>query len=94
MGPECRHLAANRWTDPFSLLFVFDDVNRGFLGGCCAAADTNILIDQFCLGVLAKSPVWRDKSTCSRVPNLTSLGKFSFALGFVGALSRLHRARR
>jgi hypothetical protein len=61
-------------------------VNRGFLGRCCASADTYVLSDQFCLGIFAKSLVRRDKSACSRAANLASLGKFGFALGFVGAL--------
>ena len=61
-------------------------MNRGFLGGCCASADTDVLSDQFCLGVFAKSPVRRDKSAGSGTANLTSPGKFGFPLGFVGAL--------
>ena len=69
-----------------SLLFVFDDVNRGLLGRCCASADPDVLSDQLCLSVFAKSQVRRDKSTCSRAANLTSLRKFGFVLGFVGAL--------
>ena len=68
------------------LLPVFDDVNRGFLGRCCTAADTDVLSDQFCLGVFAKSLVRRDETAGSRAANLASLGKFGFALGFVGAL--------
>src|SRR5271167_2762024 len=68
------------------LLPVFDDVNRGFLGGCCASADTDVLGDQFRLSVFAKPHVRRDKSTRSHAANLTSLKKFGLALGVVGAL--------
>ena len=53
--------------------FVFDDMNRGFLGGCCASANTDVLSDQLCLCIFAKPPVRRHKSTRSRASNLASL---------------------
>jgi hypothetical protein len=63
---------------------VVDDVNRGLLGRRCYPAGTDVLSHQLCLGVYAKSPVRRDKSTRSHPTNLASLWELDLTLGFVG----------
>ena len=56
---------------PVGSLLVFDDVNRGFLSGGRAAANTGVLSYQLRLCVFAKPPVWRDKPTCSHAADFT-----------------------
>lgn len=58
---------------------VVDDVNRGFFGRGGAATDTDILGDQFCLGVFARSLVGRHKPARSDSTELASPGKFGYA---------------